>query len=371
MRRLTYLRAWVTRLRTSELEAVLAFVGESHAVDGPEPFAAEQLDGLAKLVPATVAYEEVDLSRRILLAKVWSTGDRPPARRSDPARSSELHELADGHWAGMRASPTAVHRWRTGALGTLKWSDFLSRRERASYAAEFDQQGVVDQASVWLTPSLVHKASIVFESDRRDFSERDRLLVDLLRPHLAGLYRAAGVRRLLAGALAGLEADPDSDDRGVVLRRRDGGLELVSASARRLLDGYFAERGGGLPTALEDWLQAEARRPDRSRSASSRFTVVQGGRRLVVDAVGSDLSTLLLAEEPAPAVPLTAREWDVLRCIAAGNSNAEIARLLWIAPGTVRKHLEHIYGKLGVRSRTAAVARVRPQLADTPRPTSP
>ena len=48
-----------------------------------------------------------------------------------------------------------------------------------------------------------------------------------------------------------------------------------------------------------------------------------------------------------------------MRCVAAGLSNAEIGRRLWIEPATVRKHLEHIYDKLGVRSRTAALAKTR------------
>jgi DNA-binding CsgD family transcriptional regulator len=39
--------------------------------------------------------------------------------------------------------------------------------------------------------------------------------------------------------------------------------------------------------------------------------------------------------------------------------NAEVAEALWISPGTVRKHLENAYAKLGVRTRTAAVARFR------------
>ena len=42
-----------------------------------------------------------------------------------------------------------------------------------------------------------------------------------------------------------------------------------------------------------------------------------------------------------------------------GLSNSEIARRLWIELPTVRKHLEHIYQKLGVSSRTAAVAKLR------------
>ena len=39
--------------------------------------------------------------------------------------------------------------------------------------------------------------------------------------------------------------------------------------------------------------------------------------------------------------------------------NAEIAEILWLSPSTVRKHLENAYGKLGVHTRTAAVARLR------------
>jgi DNA-binding CsgD family transcriptional regulator len=60
---------------------------------------------------------------------------------------------------------------------------------------------------------------------------------------------------------------------------------------------------------------------------------------------------------------LTRREQEILALVAEGKSNAEIAAELWIALGTVRAHLDHIYAKLGVRSRTGALARVR-ELAD-------
>lgn len=57
---------------------------------------------------------------------------------------------------------------------------------------------------------------------------------------------------------------------------------------------------------------------------------------------------------------LTPREREVVVLVAAGNTNAEIARQLWISPGTVRRHLENVFAKLDVHTRTAAVARIRP-----------
>ena len=57
--------------------------------------------------------------------------------------------------------------------------------------------------------------------------------------------------------------------------------------------------------------------------------------------------------------PLSQRELEVLRLIAAGLSNREIADALYIAVGTVKRHINHIYGKLGVHSRTQALVRAR------------
>ncbi|MEV6285513.1 helix-turn-helix transcriptional regulator [Kribbella sp. NPDC051770] len=61
---------------------------------------------------------------------------------------------------------------------------------------------------------------------------------------------------------------------------------------------------------------------------------------------------------------LTGRQWQLLRLVAAGHSNSQIARRLVVAEGTVRKHLENIYERLNVTSRTAAVAAAFP-LAET------
>jgi DNA-binding CsgD family transcriptional regulator len=67
---------------------------------------------------------------------------------------------------------------------------------------------------------------------------------------------------------------------------------------------------------------------------------------------------VVLEERTAPA-ELSARELEVLALVADGLRNAEIAEALWVSPATVRKHLENIYEKLGVNTRTAAVAHLR------------
>jgi len=58
-----------------------------------------------------------------------------------------------------------------------------------------------------------------------------------------------------------------------------------------------------------------------------------------------------------PAPRLTTRQQELLRLVAAGHTNAQIARRLGISEGTVRTHLENIYRLLQVSSRTAAVTR--------------
>ncbi|OUE30976.1 Transcriptional regulatory protein LiaR [Clavibacter michiganensis] len=61
----------------------------------------------------------------------------------------------------------------------------------------------------------------------------------------------------------------------------------------------------------------------------------------------------------APRVSLSAREIEVLRLVAGGASNTEVGVRLHITDATVKSHLVHVFSKLGVSSRTAAVAEAR------------
>jgi DNA-binding CsgD family transcriptional regulator len=71
------------------------------------------------------------------------------------------------------------------------------------------------------------------------------------------------------------------------------------------------------------------------------------------------------AERRRSARPqLTPRQWELLRLVAAGHTNAQIARRLGVSEGTVRIHLQNIYGRLQVSNRTAAVTRAFPDFTD-------
>ena len=72
-----------------------------------------------------------------------------------------------------------------------------------------------------------------------------------------------------------------------------------------------------------------------------------------------DLAQRVVARISRPQADLSAREVEILAAVARGLSNREIARSLVISEATVKTHLVHVFTKLDVDSRTAAVARAR------------
>lgn len=78
--------------------------------------------------------------------------------------------------------------------------------------------------------------------------------------------------------------------------------------------------------------------------------VLSGGQWIDKEAMKQVMT--MLAQSPAPTADLTPRESDVVRQVAQGQRNKEIARSLGISEGTVKMHLHNLYEKLGVSSRT-------------------
>ena len=115
----------------------------------------------------------------------------------------------------------------------------------------------------------------------------------------------------------------------------------MAALLRQLLAGRRQERPAGADATPRDYLVRLAQAFERAglpiRPPANRGGVVVAG----------------LIE------PLTARELEVLRLLAAGAPNRSIAQQLVVTPETVKKHLSHLFDKLGVVNRTQAVTRAR------------
>jgi DNA-binding NarL/FixJ family response regulator len=104
----------------------------------------------------------------------------------------------------------------------------------------------------------------------------------------------------------------------------------------------------------------------RARLRVERSGAINGGDRQRMELLRPHLAFLYrqACERNAPealqddADMLTPREREVMSWLSCGKTDVDIAQLLQISPRTVHKHLEHIYVKLGVETRTAAVMRV-------------
>jgi DNA-binding CsgD family transcriptional regulator len=344
----------VARLVAADLRGALDFVREGHAEAGSDPFPSRLLERLRLLVGCERAsYSEIDHVRQHVLADSEVSAD-----------ASVNEEVPDEvFWRIVDDNPLCRAR-ASGRCDALKLSDFLTLRQlrRSAFYNEYLRHyGIEYMIEVGIPSSMEHSKTWLFDSPERDFGDRERTLLNLLAPHLAQLDEAATLRRLAGQQLAELhDADPDTR-RGILILGRGARIDSATHHAQRLLATYFTDANTSrLPVTLSDWLRWE-REQNSSRLGSQRpprLTVSGAAGILTVRRTRIGATEVVVLDEQPLAVDrpiLTARERQVLDLVSEGKRNNEIAQELWVAPSTVRKHLENIYAKLGVSTRTGAV----------------
>jgi DNA-binding CsgD family transcriptional regulator len=240
----------IKRLRRCDLERALGFVHETATASAREPFGSSVLERLADLVAADwVVYSEWDLQAQPF-ARLMVDAPRVSTPPDVTAATSRL----------CPTYPLSILRL-SGAKKPQLLSDFLPRRRlhRLEYYHHvLRPMGIEHQLRLWL-PAPASTSRVFYfnrSSTGGDFGDRERTILELLRPFLVAMRERSGLRE----------------------------------------DGY-----GGLAR-------------------------------------------------------LTDREAEILQLVARGKTNREIAALLVVSDHTVRKHLENVYDKLGVHTRTAAAA---------------
>lgn len=339
----------MTQLPARDLHAALAFVDEAHCFADLESFRSGILPGLEKLVPCDlVGYNEVDPGGENALVV---THPDPPLEFAGEA----LSRLAHQHPLIMAQAG--------GDDRTYKVSDFLSSREFHAlelYDDLYRHLEAEDQIAFGLPGPMV--IGIAMNRDRRSFGERDRALLELLRPHLAHAHARLRERARLDELIAVLERGLAESETAVLALGADGTIAAASGSALDLLHAYFPGAvGSSLPAEVAEWLRG-------SPGHSPGPLVVAGarGRLTVREAAANSPRSLLILEEERVATAedlrtlgLTRRQSEVLHLLERGASTERIAAELFISPQTVRKHLEHIYRRLGVHTHEAAVQMAR------------
>jgi DNA-binding NarL/FixJ family response regulator len=164
----------------------------------------------------------------------------------------------------------------------------------------------------------------------------DVVLMDLRMPVLDGV---AATRRLLA-------AHPAS--RVIVVTTFDDD-ELV-------FDGL---RAGAVGYLLKDVSSDKLVEAIRAAARGESFLQPSIAAKVLAEFNRLERSAAPPPPPPALAEPLSERELEILRLLAAGDSNKEIAAALFIAEGTVKNHVTNILGKLDARDRTQAALRAR------------
>jgi DNA-binding response OmpR family regulator/DNA-binding CsgD family transcriptional regulator len=149
------------------------------------------------------------------------------------------------------------------------------------------------------------------------------------------------------------------------LRLADARILWQTPLARKLLHDYLGpDHEQHLTPALSDWARAQAAAREAGQ-LPQQHAVAQGPRRLqftLHEDTGDDEWLIVMREASDAATVqsigatfrLTLREAEVLYWVVKGKTNRDIAEILGMSPRTVNKHLEHVFEKLGVETRTAA-----------------
>lgn len=149
-------------------------------------------------------------------------------------------------------------------------------------------------------------------------------------------------------------------EQGVAVATSDGALQFATHRAERLLCRYFPEFDGeSLPASIGALIKAPP-----SPLSQPQFHSADGILAVRIYAPRDDETrVMLLLEETRPSADrhalrelgLSVREAEVLYWIAQGKTNGEIGTIIGAALGTVKKHAENLYPKLGVESRNGAI----------------
>lgn len=335
--------------------AVLDVVQSVTNIDNVDEFGATVLEGVGRLV----AFDHSSFNEVDPIGGRSSVVFHP--YRQPPDREREIWN----RWSHQ--NPMLMHMLRTGDGSTRRLSEYLTSEELHELELYIQLYGPLRtefQLAFALPAPQPLVIGVVLNRERDDFDSDEVAIAEALRPHVMQAYRRiqliAEQRRAMT-RIAGVLAEE-----GRAFHLLDNPVDGLAAV---LLERHFGTlRDSQLPVPVSTWVEEE-------RAASVHgplgrlqqpLVSIRDNRRLVMRYVPGSLGEpemLSLDEriaeqdaQPLQRLGLSRRQAEVLWWLTKGASSATIARELSVAVGTVKKHLDQVYRRLGVSCRAAAVA---------------
>ncbi len=342
----------MSSLRERDVRAVLDLVGEAHDAQDVDEFRSVVLPSVRRIVQCDFSsYNEVADGRHVVAVMM------------DPEAEPWAYEA----WARHAGENPLLQRYRRTRDGrSYRFSDVISTKALHAlplYRNLFVPLGLSHQIAVGLPSPSSLTIGIALSRGGEDFTEHDRRLLDLARPHLAQAYRNAKLRERTAGTVGALRRGLDDSGDGLIVLDELGDVAFASTVARTLTAAAAhtdLHEGRPLPAALRHWVE-------RQQSGRLISPLVLEGRtpiiaRFIPPRTG-ELAVIVLARRgravgvaTLEAMGLTRREAQVLDAFVRGCSTEDAAEQLGISPRTVHKHAQAIHAKLGVSGRSEAIA---------------
>lgn len=282
-----------------------------------------------------------------------------------PENLSMLHDALDnaGYMVLVATNgESAIQRARQGVPNVILLDAMMPgmdgfevcRRLKADYATQHIP--VIFMTGLTETENVVN----AFESGGTDYVTKPLKPIEVLARIASHTQRARATDR----ARIALDSFGQAS---VVITLHDGALIWQTPLARRMLQEFFGEPLGCAPQLLLDWLSSSIAARASGDEALPLIVIREAKRLIVTLSAQTDEGEwlLMLREESDHAqiktliatFKLTLREAEVLYWIAKGKTSRDIGDILGASHRTVNKHLERVFEKLGVETRTAAAAK--------------
>ncbi|MDZ7961971.1 MAG: helix-turn-helix transcriptional regulator [Aulosira sp. DedQUE10] len=253
-------------------------------------------------------------------------------------------------------------------------SDFLSEKQlhqREGLYQKFLRPMNMEEQITVVFPcanSTIVDGLALFRS-QRSFTERDRLILNLLLPHF---MQARQTKQMFSQIhQENKQLHNSLNAAGTIVISDNGDVFIMTHKAENYLQQYFScnYSGQSLPEHLQQWVKYQRSLHNDNSSVPKPhlpMKIEQDGKQLVVRFIADPINNqhlLILEEQKSPSLTiesleylgLSKREAEVLFWVAMGKENSAIAKILGVSTVTIRKHLEHTYQKLNVKTRSAAV----------------